>query len=74
VWAKAFDAWISHFRAKKTVEAYLDAWRYFIEYAQIPPWKAGRAVMVDWHNEMQSRGLAHATIQLRLAALWQVIP
>lgn len=69
IWARAFDAWLSHFSAEGTVHAYKDAWRYFLDFSRLPPWRVGRSVLVEYYNAMHEQGLSDSTIQLRLAGL-----
>lgn len=69
LWSRAFDAWMMNYKSQGTIRAYQDAWRFFLEFTQLPPWKIGRSHVVEYIKWMRKNDNSNATVQLRLSAL-----
>ena len=73
VWSAAYEQWLascSKSNSQNTLESYKQAIKSFFQYTGgIRPWRVISSHVIDWQNEMRSRGLKETTINLRLSAL-----
>lgn len=74
-WVEAFELWLSSRRSENTRRAYQGAWEDFLgstsrhQAADVMPWSVTKGDVLRWKGEMERRGLAQTTVQLRLAAI-----
>jgi len=66
-WNDAFDLWLSSRRAQNTRRAYRSAWKHFLEFTRVQPWKVTSTDVAGWIESQHAEGLSAATILQRLA-------
>jgi integrase/recombinase XerD len=68
-WREAFELWLGGLEADATRRSYTDSWKEFLAFTQKMPWKVGRSDVARWVQDIDQRGLADTTRNLKLAAI-----